>query len=166
MKKCPKTLVATMVTAMIATMGSGAVLAEELDTKNVEVKYEVAQSYTWTIHNEITFDDKNDTVSNQKVNVSKNVIPEGKKLKITVAGSGEQGKFTILHNGGKKKLSYEITKGDAEISPNGEVLSVDAGTNAGAADLTYKLTKDSVETAGTYVGAVTYTASIVPKDQQ
>lgn len=104
------------------------------------VKYEVHESYEWSIPNEIDFgsdygidktiyvDTKggtNDTdigsyyVKNDdsKVKVTKNVIPYNKKLVITAKGSGDNGAFTIESVGEdtlKGELSYSV-----KVSKNG-----------------------------------------------
>ena len=170
MKKCPKTLAAAMAVAMIATMGSGAVFAEEAETPDTEsttVKYTVKEAYEWSIHSEIDFGESDGTKVNTTINndnntvkVTKNVISDGKTLNISVKGSGTDGAFEIAN--GNTKLTYTIADGSTNISNGGTVLDVVAGTNEGSKDLTFTLTTGSgtAEVAGSYTGTVTYTASI------
>lgn len=176
MKKCPKTLAAAIAAAMIATMGSGAVFAEDTDTTGsipgtgetattgqTTVKYTVTGGYEWSIHTAINFTD-NLTVGNETVKVTKNVIPENKKLQITVKGDGDNSAFTIKNQAGTV-LSYEVKENNSKINVNGEVLSVKSGTNEGTASLTFNLTKlangNTAEVPGEYTGKVIYTASVV-----
>lgn len=104
------------------------------------VKYEVHESYEWSIPNEIDFGsdygiDKTIYVDTEggtnntdigwyyvknddsKVKVTKNVIPYNKKLVITAKGSGDNGAFTIKSVGEdtlEGKLSYSV-----KVSKNG-----------------------------------------------
>lgn len=146
---------AAMVVAMVPGM---AFAADQTDTKSTDVKYEVAQGYEWTIHSEVDFTN-GATVSDQTVSVTKNVIPNGKQLQIAVKGSGDSSAFSIKSTEGAV-LNYAVKNGSSDVSPNGTVLTVAAGTSAGSVPLTFVLTKDSVEKAGNYTGTVTYTASI------
>lgn len=133
-----------------------------------DVKYLVEDSYAWSIHSEIDFG-KNAGVSTNvvkegnKVNVTKNVIQEGKKLNIKVAGSGDQGAFTIT-NGGGEVLTYHANNGGADdIAVNGDVLNVNSGTDTGETTMKFTLdtTTKAAEVAGHYNGTLTYTASII-----
>ena len=95
------------------------------------------------------------------VKVTKNVIPDGTALSISVAGSGEQGAFVIKN--GNTALTYTVWDSKNNIEAKNVVLTVAAGTNTGSKNLTYRLTTGtgSAEVAGTYKGTVTYTASVV-----
>lgn len=189
MKKCPKTLLAAgLAVAMVAPMVSTSALAATTGNTttpttydNTIVKYEVTEEYTWSIHSEIDFgkDNKvtgNDIVkdNNNTVSVSKNVIPDGKKLQITVKGNGggettdgSDTSFVIAN--GDTKLNYTVKAGNTDITTNvTPVLEVAAGTNTGSANMTFTLstkntTENAAEVAGSYVGKVIYTATIVNK---
>ena len=164
-----KVLAATMAVSMMIPMAGTSVLAAEPDTKQTQVKYEVTQGYEWTIHSDIDFgNDKgvNTTVKkdNNIVAVNKNIIPDGKTLKITVKGSGTAGAYEIKN--GNTTLNYTIKDGESEIATGGDVMNVGAGTNSDSKDLTFVLTtgNGTAEVAGNYTGTVTYTASIVDKN--
>lgn len=159
-------------------MVSTSALAATPDTKSTNVKYEVTQSYEWSVPSEIDFDkDKginqsvSGTVKNSgenKVKVTKNVIAEGKQLNITATGSGTNGAFTIKNGDkGTETLVYTVTKDSdtAGINAGDTILSVDSGTNTGDVALTFtlKTTSKSAEVAGSYSGTVTYTASVDDK---
>ena len=172
-----KVLAAALATAMIVPVGGANVFAAtttgttEDTTATTNVKYSVTQGYEWSIHSDIDFgndagvqttvekttdkDGKTNTVS-----VGKNIIPDGKKLNITVKGSGTNGAFEIAN--GKTKLNYTIKNGADNIATGETVLDVAAGTNTGSKDLTFTLTTTdkTAEVAGDYAGTVTYTASI------
>lgn len=133
-----------------------------------EVKYLVEDSYKWSIHSEIDFGKNagiNQHVAKEgnKVEVTENIIQEGKKLNIKVAGSGNEGAFTIT-NGGTEVLAYHANNGGAEdIAVNGDVLNVNSGTNTGETTMKFTLdtTTKAAEVAGHYNGTLTYTASII-----
>lgn len=133
-----------------------------------EVKYLVEDSYKWSIHSEIDFGKNagiNQHVAKEgnKVEVTENIIPEGKKLNIKVAGSGEEGAFTIT-NGGTEVLAYHANNGGSDdIAVNGDVLNVNSGVNTGETTMKFTLdtTTKAAEVAGHYNGNLTYTASII-----
>lgn len=147
------------------------------DSATVEVKYDVATTYTWTIHTDIDFGktagvDKDVERETNTVEVKANTIPEKKKLKITVEGSGEADashenhkKFTIKNGPtGTEVLGYKVTKADTtEINPGDTVLEVKSGTSTGSTTLKYTLhtTTKTAEVAGEYRGTVTYTSEVV-----
>ena len=171
MKKCSSKVLAMAMAVAMMVPGMNVMAAEvsgtsaQDTTASTDVKYSVTEGYTWNIHSEIDFGTSagvNKTVnkSGNTVSVTKNIIPDGKTLKITVKGSGDNGEFQIKN--GSTVLSYTIKDGDTEISTGGDVLNVAAGTNVGSKDLTFTLstTTKTAEVAGSYTGTVTYTAAI------
>lgn len=158
-------------TSALAATGSA---DKETTSEETTVKYAVTEGYEWTIHSEIDFgadkganstEVKGTSSDGNKVEVTKNVIPNGKKLKITVAGSGDSNAFTIKNNDGVT-LDYTVNNGDtgaSDLIPGGEVLSVAAGTNNGEKTMVFTLTTGAgtAEVAGSYSGTVTYTAEVV-----
>lgn len=172
-----KRLFALGAAAMMAAGGVSPVLAEETakDTsKDTTLEYTVDETYEWSIHKGIDFGanagvnqsiakDTDKESGKNTVAVTKNVLREGKKLHITLKGSGTGDAFTI-DNGGKEVLSYAV-KGAAagDIDVNGTVLDVASGTNTGSDTLTFTLstTNKTAEVAGEYTGSVTYTAAVV-----
>lgn len=163
--------VATAVTMMVPMVGMNVFAVEGTTnptTAKTDVKYVVEGSYKWSIHSEINFGKNagiNQHVAKEgnKVQVTENIIPEGKKLNIKVAGSGDAGAFTIT-NGGTEVLTYHANNGGAkDIAVNGDVLNVNAGTNTGETTMKFTLdtTTKAAEVAGDYNGTLTYTASIV-----
>lgn len=167
-----KVLAAALATAMIVPVGGANVFAatgtadNQTTNEQTTVKYAVTEGYEWTIHSEINFDKdagagaKTVVKEGNQVNVSKNVIPDGKTLNIAVKGSGNNGEFEIAN--GNTKLNYTIKDGTTNIVAGGDVLNLAAGTNTGSKDLTFTLTTTdkTAEVAGNYTGTVTYTASI------
>ena len=150
--------------AMMAAPTVTPILAED-DTKTTDVRYSVTAGYEWIIHSKVEFGkdsgvgqsvEKTDNI----VKVTKNVIPDGKVLSISVAGSGDQGAFVIKN--GNTTLTYAVLDGENNIEANNVVLTVAAGTNTGAKNLTYRLTTGTgtAEVAGDYSGSVTYTAVV------
>lgn len=179
MKKYVKKMVAVAMAASMvmpmSCMNAFAVDGTSNDTEaSTNVKYTVTEEYTWSVPTDITFTKDEITITadqddgaTQKVKVTKNVIPVGKKLQITAKGSGTSNAFTITatNNGSAQTLPYSIKAGDnaaaaVEVVTGGTVLEVAAGTNTGAAVLVFELTQDATEQAGEYTGTVTYTASI------
>lgn len=146
------------------------------DTAKVEVKYDVATTYTWTIHDEINFGVSAGVQTqvireDNRVTVTDNTIPEKSYLKITVEGSGatdpdngNHKKFTI-NNGadGTQILGYNVNVDDKDIVPGGVILQMNSGVKSDDSSVKYTLdtTLDDVEIAGEYRGTVTYTAEVV-----
>lgn len=147
-------------------------------TASTDVEYVVAASYEWSVPSKITFRadtaevEANSEVGNtQKVKVTKNIIPNKKKLKITVSSTttkdvGGRNKFAIKTNE-EAYLVYAIKKGAGyteEIAVGGEVMSVKSGIKEAATPLKFFLTKDSgsnvSEKAGSYAGVATFTAQL------
>lgn len=173
MKKFKNLLLAgaTVLAALAAPMN---VFAQDVTgtteptSATTDVKYLVEDSYKWSIHPEIDFGKNagiNQHVAKEgnNVQVTENIIPEGKKLNIEVAGSGDAGAFTIT-NGGTEVLAYHANNGGAEdIAVNGDVLNVNSGTNTGATTMKFTLdtTTKAAEVAGHYNGTLTYTTSII-----
>lgn len=165
-----KKIFAAMATAaLISSAGSLTVLAVPTYSESTNVKYQVSQGYEWTIHSDIDFGsdkgvNKSVELTNNSISVTKNIIPDGTKLQITVNGSGTDNAFTISN--GDTDLDYTVAKtGETAISSGDTVLELEAGTNTGAQSLTFTLNTGSAEAevAGTYTGEVTYTAAIVAK---
>ena len=168
-KYARKVLAATMAVSMMVPMMGMNVFAADNNTPkaSTDVKYDVETSYTWTVPSEIDFTG-NATVTTsgesgktQNVCVTKNVIPETKKLHIIVSSST---KFTITSAEGKI-LNYTVKVDDSDqaLTAGGTVLDVNAGTSTGNAVLKFELTKDNVERAGNYTGTVAYESSVVTK---
>lgn len=147
-------------------------------TASTDVEYVVTASYEWSVPSKITFREDaaeieaNSEVGNtQKVKVTKNIIPNKKKLKITVSSDTTKdvegtNKFAIKTNE-DAYLVYAIKKGTGyteEIAVGGEVMSVKSGTKEADTPLKFFLTKDSgsnvSEKAGSYAGVATFTAQL------
>ena len=152
--------------------------AGKTTTASTDVEYVVTASYEWSVPSKITFRadtaevEANSEVGNtQKVKVTKNIIPNKKKLKITVSSTttkdvGGTNKFAIKTDE-EAYLVYAIKKGAGyteEIAVGGEVMSVKSGINEAATPLKFFLTKDSgsnvSEKAGSYAGVATFTAQL------
>ncbi len=159
-----------------------------------QVKYEVTEAYEWTVPALIDFGENagpnakrvvNTTLEKNgantpstgtngtapKVIVTKNVITDGKSLKITLAPTGSSTAFSVKNTEGVE-LTYAVTVtktkiGTVDATPNKEInttdkqiLEVKAGTNTAEAELKFELstTSDTSEKAGTYTGTVQFTA--------
>lgn len=168
-------LAACMVVPMAMPVCAKDVNSAAPDTQETTLKYEVGSHYTWTIHSAIDFGKDRDfghfESKGNVIRVTKNVIPEGKKLSITVKGDGDNGAFTIRSEKGTGKVSLTYTLLSSVIShiPNPkEVLSVEAGVNEKTTEMSFQLLNfpsegQSAEIAGNYEGKIIYTASIVDK---
>ena len=162
------TALATVVAPTMNVFAQEVTGTTEPTSGSADVKYWVEDSYKWSIHPEIDFGKNagiNQHVAKEgnNVQVTENIIPEGKKLNIKVAGSGDAGAFTIT-NGGTEVLAYHANNGGAEdIAVNGDVLNVNSGTNTGETTMKFTLdtTTKAAEVAGHYNGTLTYTASII-----
>mgnify|MGYP000006424745 FL=1 len=148
-------------------------------TASTNVEYVVTASYEWSVPSKITFTDtiaeveaNADTGDTQKVKVTKNIIPNKKKLQITVSPTTtkEEGSVTkfAIKTDEDAYLIYAIKKGttyDDEIAVGGEVMSADSGKYAADTPLKFFLTKDTgtnvSEKAGSYSGVAVFTAQLV-----
>lgn len=173
-----KVLAAAMAVSMMVP-GVSALAATNTNSGNntdpkasTNVTYKVDEAYTWSVPTEINFT-SNATVTTagttgneQDVYVSKNVIPETKKLHISLATNNT---FTIISEEGKgKTLNYTVkvvtNNVDGDVLKAGDtVLDVNAGTDTASTVLKFELTKDDVERAGEYKGTVSYESSVVDK---
>lgn len=147
--------------------------------RSTTVKYDVTATYEWTIHSEVDLGESSTSKSDQQVNVTKNVIPEGKKLQITVKGQGSNGEFQVVNQvpdgsgtkNGTVIRNYTIKSDKGNSSSSKEnvetgkvVMEVLSATNTKTAKVDFELvdnTDSVVPTAGSYKGTVTYTANIV-----
>lgn len=162
------TALATVVAPTMNVFAQEVTGTTETTSATTDVKYLVEDSYKWSIHPENDFGKNagiNQHVAKEgnNVEVTENIIPEGKKLNIKVAGSGDAGAFTIT-NGGTEVLAYHANNGGTEdIAVNGDVLNVNSGTNTGETTMKFTLdtTTKAAEVAGHYNGNLTYTASII-----
>lgn len=155
------TAIAMVAATMVSMTG---VTAFAADTKETNVKYEVTEGYEWSVPSEIDFT-TNPTVTTsgttgatQDVYVSKNVIANGKKLSISL--NNPTFKITSAE-GAELKYAVALKDGDALSADKLTVLEVNAGTNTATQSLTFTLTKDTVEKAGSYTGTLPFVASIV-----
>ena len=153
--------------------------ADKTTTASTNVEYVVTASYEWSVPSKITFTDtiaeveaNADTGDTPKVKVTKNIIPNKKKLQITVSSTTtkEEGGVTkfAIKTDEDAYLIYTIKKGttyDDEITVGGEVMSVDSGKYAADTPLKFFLTKDTgtnvSEKAGSYSGVAVFTAQLV-----
>lgn len=162
-----------------------------------QVEYKVDEAYEWTVPAKIDFgvnagvnakrvvntNTGKDTASKPstgtdgtapKVIVTKNVITDGKSLKITLAPASPSTDFTVK-NEQNVELTYAVTLTKTTVGSvvqdnlttpiektGTQILEVKAGTNTAEAELKFELstTTDASEKAGTYNGTVQFTASI------
>lgn len=95
------TALATVVAPTMNVFAQEVTGTTEPTSATTDVKYLVEDSYKWSIHPEIDFGKNagiNQHVAKEgnNVEVTENIIPEGKKLNIKVAGSGDSGAFCGL----------------------------------------------------------------------
>lgn len=165
-----KKVVAAGLSALMMMTSTTSVFAAESGDKSTTLNYQVSSSYDWIIHSAIDFGadagaGKTVDRTGNQVKVLKNVIPEGKYLNISVKGSGANDAFTV-DNGGSEVLNYDVSDDNGAVGVNGNVLSVQAGTNTATQNMGFKLntTKKSAEVAGQYTGRVIYNASVGDKN--
>lgn len=156
----------------VATAPYLSVLAADAGTttasSDTKVKYDVTQSYVWTVTDEIDFT-SNDITSastkNGKIDVTNNVIGYGNKLRISVKGNESDGSFKITNTADNTtKLSYTIQKGSDAVATGGVALEVPAGELTKTQELTFTLSADEkkkAKYAGEYSGTATFTAEVV-----
>ena len=192
MRKMNKVAAAVLAVAMVGSMAVPAFAVTGNDTagdytgatgestkkeRQTTVTYTIGSSYEWTIHDSVDLtNETNHKKVDQQVKVVHSVIPEDKKLQITVAGQGDNKEFEIKSesNTGSTVRTYTVesdqgTTTKTKINPNDTktpVLEVGAGVDTKIAKVDFKLDNQTTasEIASTYVGNVTYTADIVDAD--
>lgn len=160
-------------------------IGENVDTTTVgkqactQLKYNVAEGYTWSIPANIDFGANNgvtnpNKTASDKVTVKNCKIKNTYTLKITVAGNGGQydrgtsDEFKVKTVDGAE-LPYTVDakkNGAATTTPvmeGNEILSIAAGKDYAESELTFTLetqTTDTnaAETAGEYIGYAIFTA--------
>ena len=174
MKKFLAILMAVM---CVCTMGVAAETTQPTTSGTsgtTQVKYTVDSGYEWEIHTDIIFNGTGlaaqssiaaklaDNTENG-VKVTKNVIPDGKNLNITVTSENAW----KVKNGSTlrpytAKLVVDSTESQNALANGGTVLTVAAGTNTGAVGINFQLQAmtGTSEVAGDYLDTLTYTASI------
>lgn len=153
-----KFLVTLMAVLCVMTCG---VAAENKTEDALDVTYSVDVVYTWAIPTSIDFaagaiEDVTPNGNNGKVTVSKNVIPSGQELAITIA----DGQVFKIKNEGNHELTYAVKAAGSELSAGSDVLVVAAGTNVGEVALTATLSTEGVEQAGNYSGTLGFAAEV------
>ncbi len=163
--------------AMAVAMMSGAAgmtalaadAATKSESKDTKVTYTTEASYHWTVPNEVVFvrtnKDDNNKIKQQagKVEILENRIENNYEVKVTVKGSGEDGKFTITDSTSMDTLTYNIYKGSetAPLAVGGMVMEMKAGHTGASDELTFELDLGANEKAGSYSGTATFTAEAI-----
>jgi len=129
------------------------VLAEEpANTKDVDIQYEVEQSYEWSVPSSISADD-----GAVEVKVTKNVIQAGKALKITVDSANN---FVLKNTEDETDtIEYSITANSKAWTDGGTVLTVESGVSSGSVIGSAAIVGTPTG-AGTYKDTLTFTAKI------
>ena len=165
---------AALATAMVPGMALAVDgTAAEPGEGTTQVEYKVDEGFAWSIPTEIDFTNapnatvttSGDSGTTQNVRVTKNIIKNNEQLKIAIKGTMNGFKVKSAE-GATLPYSVSVNGTDLSTSADKTVLAVDAGTNAGETPLTFKLTKDSTEKAGTYGDTVTFAASVVKKSAE
>ncbi len=177
MKKNKVILVGMAGLALVAAIAPAALAADASITtpqqKESHVTYEVTAGYEWSVPRMIDFGmdkgvnatSKAEMKGEDAVKVTRNVIPDGKNLHITIEGN--EGAFQIKN--GNTALSYTVSKvgtdgiSSTHVKSGDEVLTVPAGTNAASQDLSFVLstsTTGTAEVAGNYIGTAVFTAQV------
>ena len=162
--------------ALVAAIAPAALAADANVTtpqeKESHVTYEVTAGYEWSVPRMIDFGNDKGVNATSKVEmkgedtvkVTRNVIPDGQELHITIAG--KDGAFQIKN--GNTTLSYTVSKvgtvgtSSTLVNSGDEVLTVPAGTNAASQDLGFVLSTGTgtAEVAGCYNGTAVFTAQV------
>ena len=176
MKKNKVILVGIAGLALVAAIAPAALAADASVTKPQEkeshVTYEVTAGYEWSVPSMIDFGKDKGVGATLKVGmhgedavkVTRNVIPDGQNLHITIAG--KEGAFQIKN--GNTTLSYTVSKvgtdgiSSTPVNSGDEVLTVPAGTNAASQNLGFVLSTSTgtAEVAGYYIGTAVFTAQV------
>ena len=176
MKKNKVILVGMAGLALVAAIAPAALAADASVTtpqqKESHVAYEVTAGYEWSVPRMIDFGkdkgvnatSKVEMTGEDTVKVTRNVIPDGQNLHITIEGN--EGVFQIKN--GNTALSYTVSKvgtdgiSSTPVNSGDEVLTVPAGTNAASQNLGFVLSTSTgtAEVAGNYTGTAVFTAQV------
>ena len=149
----------TLLLVALCTLLVAAPVAAE--TKDVYVQYVVEEEYEWSLPSgtDTTPKDIDDgTTSNFDIEITKNVIGSGKKLKITVTSQNDW--YLVDTADANNKLPYDAT-GDRGSWKTNSVIEVAAGTNTASSVANFSITKANPEKAGTYKDKLTFTSEVV-----
>lgn len=179
MKKNKVVLAGLAGLALVAAIAPAALAdnatATPVKDQSTTVKYAVTTDYQWSVPSEVDFGankgvNKTSTVIWEKgavLKVTKNVIPDGTELRITIAG--KDGAFQIAN--GNTTLNYTVSTlgtddNSTTVTSGDKVLTVPAGTNTANQDLCFTLStakgeNNVAEVAGSYTGTAVFTAQVV-----
>ena len=157
-------LVTLLLTAALAITAATTAFATEItpgadgnpnpSSKQIDVTYTVAPSYTVTIPTSVTLDSAAEQ-NKATVSATNVTVPNGKKVKVALNTN-----FTV-ESAEHAKLTYKVMKGEDTVKDKDTVLEVapDAKDKKGETTLTF-LIDDDVTYSGNYTGAVTFTVSV------
>ena len=130
-------------------------------TKDINVSFENAPTYTVTIPADVNFTSATATPENE-VAVSDVYLDKGKSVKVTVASANDY-KMILGGTDAGTFVPYSLTSDKSDVA--GEIITVASGTlntkGSGTAKLTYEITDKNIPAAGSYSDKLTFTISIV-----
>lgn len=151
----------TMTTSVFAAAASPITQASDTKKGTVDLTYEVTEAYTVTIPDAVTF--TNTEAKTGTVKADGVLIANGKNLVVKVSSTNYSDGWTLKDQAAEANtLKYTIKKGTTsatDVSNDGEVLKVEAGTATGEETLNFQLTAAGTK-AGTYKDTLTFTVSV------
>lgn len=130
------------------------VMASNEPSQSTNVELDVPIEYTWTAP--ASLDLIEGTPVSGTIEVSKNVIPEGAKLVISLDVDNN---FTVTSDEGATR-TYNITKGGTIVNAGDTIMEVAAGTNNASQALNFAVESVSGKKAGTFKGTANFTAEV------
>ena len=142
MRKITALILAAVMVVGMSTAALAATSTQGTTSQSATVNYSVSTSYTWTVPDTLTAGGTAGTVSATNV-----VINPNEKLQIAISGNT----VSLSYNGDTVSSTITYT-----------TLVVDAGATAGGNTTISVAAPTGCKYAGTYTGAITFTASLVP----
>lgn len=130
------------------------VMASNEPSQSTNVELDVPIEYTWIAP--ASLDLIEGTPVSGTIEVSKNVIPEGAKLVISLDVDNN---FTVTSDEGATR-TYNITKGGTIVNAGDTIMEVAAGTNNASQALNFAVESVSGKKAGTFKGTANFVANV------
>ena len=135
-------------------------IGKNTNTTETTLNYDVTEQYTWTAPADIEFTTgtNGSEIKSGTVEVTENIIPDNKVLKISIK-SDQILELSDVANPDNRR-AYTVKKGDTVINAGSPVLKVKSGVNNGSADLDFQMVAEATEVSGNYAGTLCFVADI------
>ena len=153
-----KTISAILAVIMILALGITAFAENGISgNSTIEVTYTTAEAYVVTIPSNQSFSADNLSKTGS-VNAANVLLKSGDVLNVTMKSAND---FKLVCDG--SEIEYAVKIGGEAVANDAAVLTVNAGSTSGNADLTFETTVDNIAAAtkaGDHVDTITFTCSV------